>query len=95
MGNPARTGNRLFGYTRDGEIVPKEADITRRMAKDILKFHSVYWPALLLAADLPLPDLHAQQVRWKAEQAESFEEYLRRKDPQATVSRAWPVEPQA
>lgn len=46
-------------------------------------------------ADLPLPDLHAQQVRWKAEQAESFEEYLRRKDPQATVSRAWPVEPQA
>ncbi|MFC1721406.1 methionine--tRNA ligase [Patescibacteria group bacterium] len=25
------------------------------MAKDILKFHAIYWPALLLAADLPLP----------------------------------------
>lgn len=37
-------------------------------------------------------DLHERQVRWKAEQAESFEQYLRRKDPQATVSRHWPVE---
>ncbi len=25
------------------------------MAKDILKFHAVFWPALLLAAELPLP----------------------------------------
>ncbi len=25
------------------------------MAKDIIKFHSVYWPALLMAAELPLP----------------------------------------
>jgi methionyl-tRNA synthetase len=25
------------------------------IAKDILRFHAVYWPALLLAADLPLP----------------------------------------
>jgi len=40
-------------------------------------------------------ELHERQVTWKAEQAASFEEYLRRKDPQATVSRAWPVEPQA
>jgi methionyl-tRNA synthetase len=26
------------------------------LAKDILKFHAVIWPALLMAADLPLPD---------------------------------------
>jgi len=46
-----------LSYARDGE------DLTDRywpatlhvMGKDILKFHSVYWPALLLAADLPLP----------------------------------------
>jgi methionyl-tRNA synthetase len=46
-----------LSYARPGE------DLTERywpadlhvMAKDILKFHSVYWPALLLAADLPLP----------------------------------------
>lgn len=27
------------------------------MAKDILKFHAVYWPALLLAAKLPVPKI--------------------------------------
>ena len=26
------------------------------IGKDILKFHTVYWPALLMAADLPLPE---------------------------------------
>ena len=26
------------------------------IGKDILRFHAVYWPALLLAADLPLPE---------------------------------------
>jgi len=25
------------------------------MAKDIIKFHAIFWPAMLLAADLPLP----------------------------------------
>jgi len=44
-------------YARDGE------DLTDRfwpatlhlIAKDILKFHAVIWPAVLMAADLPLP----------------------------------------
>jgi methionyl-tRNA synthetase len=44
-------------YAREGE------DLTERfwppdlhvMAKDILKFHAVYWPALLWAADIELP----------------------------------------
>jgi methionyl-tRNA synthetase len=26
------------------------------MAKDILKFHAVFWPAMLMAADIPLPE---------------------------------------
>ena len=26
------------------------------MGKDILKFHAVFWPAMLLAADIPLPE---------------------------------------
>ncbi len=46
-----------LSYAREGE------DLTARfwpaslhvMGKDILKFHSVYWPALLLAAGLELP----------------------------------------
>src|SRR5919202_613178 len=47
-----------LSFARDGE------DLTDRfwpatyhvMGKDILKFHAVIWPALLLAAELPLPE---------------------------------------
>ncbi len=47
-----------LSYAREGE------DLTDRfwpctyhvMAKDILKFHSVYWPALLMAAEIELPE---------------------------------------
>ena len=47
-----------LAFAREGE------DLTDRfwpatfhiIGKDILKFHAVYWPALLLAADLPVPD---------------------------------------
>jgi methionyl-tRNA synthetase len=46
-----------LSFAREGE------DLTERfwpadfhvMAKDILKFHAVFWPALLMAADVPLP----------------------------------------
>jgi methionyl-tRNA synthetase len=46
-----------LGFARDGE------DLTERfwpadyhiIGKDILKFHCVFWPALLMAAGLPLP----------------------------------------
>ena len=47
-----------LGYARDGE------DLTDRfwpanyhvIGKDILKFHTVFWPAMLMAAELPLPE---------------------------------------
>ena len=47
-----------LSFARDGE------DLTDRfwpatyhvLGKDILKFHAVFWPAMLMAADLPLPD---------------------------------------
>jgi methionyl-tRNA synthetase len=47
-----------LSYARDGE------DLTDRfwpatihlIGKDILKFHTVFWPAMLLAANLPLPE---------------------------------------
>ena len=42
--------------------------------------------------DVPLETIFNHQIRWKAEQAASFERYLRRKNPEATVSRDWPVE---
>jgi len=47
-----------LGYARPGE------DLTARywpatfhvIGKDILKFHTVFWPAILMAADLPIPE---------------------------------------
>jgi len=50
-------------YTALGYACPGE-DLTGRfwpatyhiIGKDILKFHTIFWPALLLAADLPVPD---------------------------------------
>jgi methionyl-tRNA synthetase len=47
-----------LGFARDGD------DLTSRfwpatyhlVGKDILKFHTIYWPALLLAAGLPVPE---------------------------------------
>ena len=33
----------------------KNADIVHVIGKDILRFHAVYWPAFLMAAELPLP----------------------------------------
>jgi len=40
---------------------------------------------------VPLETLQGQQSAWKAEQAASFQEYLRRKDPAAVVNGDWPV----
>ena len=47
-----------LGYARPGEDLtdhfwPANFHI---IGKDILKFHTVFWPAILMAADLPLPE---------------------------------------
>jgi methionyl-tRNA synthetase len=34
-----------------------KSQIVHLMAKDILKFHAIYWPAMLLAANLRVPDI--------------------------------------
>ena len=47
-----------IGYGRDEDLLNKwwyEAETVHLMAKDILKFHCIFWPAMLLAANLPLP----------------------------------------
>lgn len=45
-------------YAREGEDLRDAFWPAQRhlIAKDILKFHTVFWPALLMAADLPLPE---------------------------------------
>jgi methionyl-tRNA synthetase len=46
-----------LGYARDGEdLTPRFWPATYHIiGKDILKFHTVYWPALLMAAELEMP----------------------------------------
>jgi methionyl-tRNA synthetase len=58
---PAPTGLR-GGIAVDGQAGSEGRDLTtfwpadvHLIAKDILRFHAVYWPALLMAADLELP----------------------------------------
>lgn len=36
LGTIPRTGSRMFGYTRDGELIPDEAKIAQQMADDII-----------------------------------------------------------
>jgi len=48
-----------YGEGADGEANPKfkkywPADL-HMIGKEIIRFHAVYWPAFLMAADLPLP----------------------------------------
>jgi DNA polymerase-3 subunit epsilon len=42
---------------------------------------------------VPLVELHAQQVRWAGQQAVSLQEYLRKSDATAVVEVAWPLVP--
>lgn len=36
-------------------------------------------------------ELHGQQIQWARAQAESFQQYLRKSNPQAVVDGAWPI----
>ncbi|WP_017590507.1 exonuclease domain-containing protein [Nocardiopsis ganjiahuensis] len=44
-------------------------------------------------AEMSAEDLHLAQVKWKAEQSASFQEYLRRRNPEAVVDGSWPLIP--
>jgi len=48
-----------LGYPEETENFEKywqdSADITHIIGKDIVRFHSIYWPAFLMSANLPLP----------------------------------------
>jgi methionyl-tRNA synthetase len=46
-----------LSYARDGhDLTPEYWPATFHViGKDILKFHTVFWPAMLMAADLPVP----------------------------------------
>jgi DNA polymerase-3 subunit epsilon len=44
-------------------------------------------------ANVTIEGLHQRQVRWAAEHAASYEEYLRKSDPAAVVDGTWPIRP--
>lgn len=45
-------------------------------------------------AEMPLDELHAAQIRWRAEQCASFQDYLRRSGkPGAVIDGSWPLTP--
>ncbi|MDA2810370.1 exonuclease domain-containing protein [Nocardiopsis sp. RSe5-2] len=44
-------------------------------------------------AAMGIEELHDAQRTWRAQQAASLEEYLRRKNPREVVERAWPIIP--
>ncbi len=49
-----------IGYADDEKSFDKwwnHGEVVHLMAKDILKFHCLYWPAMLMAAGLKLPDV--------------------------------------
>ncbi len=48
-----------IGYGQNEAKLKKwwfDAEVVHFMAKEILKFHCIFWPAILMAAGLPLPD---------------------------------------
>ncbi len=49
-----------IGYGDDPEMFDKwwnKSQVVHLMARDILKFHAIFWPALLMAAEVRLPDI--------------------------------------
>ncbi len=49
-----------IGYGDDPEMFDKwwnKSQVVHLMGRDILKFHAIFWPALLMAAELRLPDI--------------------------------------
>jgi len=70
-----------LGYPEDTELYRNfwPADL-HLIGKDILRFHAVYWPAFLMAADLPLPKTvfaHGWWLKDKAKMSKSVGNVVR------------------
>jgi DNA polymerase-3 subunit epsilon len=91
-----RKGKRTLGAVCAHYRVP--LDEAHAANADALAAARVAWrlgEAFAELRDVDLPTLHTQQVGWAAEQAASFEEYLRRSGREERIEPAWPIVPAA
>ncbi|WP_160049880.1 MULTISPECIES: exonuclease domain-containing protein [unclassified Nocardiopsis] len=71
-----------------------DADQAHGAAADALAAARLAWKLAAThpeLADMDIDDLHDAQVTWKAAQAASFQDYLRRRNPDAVVDGSWPL----
>ena len=89
-----RKGKRTLGAVCAPYNVP--LDDAHDSHADALAAARVAWrlgQAFAELRELDLPTLHAQQVAWAAEQAASFEDWLRRQGRDERIEGAWPIVP--
>jgi DNA polymerase-3 subunit epsilon len=89
-----RKGKRTLGAVCAHYNVP--LDEAHASHADALAAARVAWrlgQAFTELSGLDLPTLHTQQVRWAAEQAASFEDYLRRNGRDERIEPVWPIVP--
>lgn len=74
-----------LGYpTGDAHAWPADVHV---VGKDIVRFHAVYWPALLLAAGLPLPRQIVAHAHWTVQKAKMSKSRGNSVDPFAAIAR--------
>lgn len=89
-----RKGKRTLGAVCSHYNVPLEE--AHASHADALAAARVAWRLGEAFAELREPDiaaLHGLQISWAAEQAASFEDYLRRNGRDERIERAWPIVP--
>lgn len=93
--DPYRRGGRKLTDVCAHHGVPLDESQAHGAAADALAAARLAWRLGATHEDLASLDLdalHAAQVGWKAEQAASFQAYLRRgRDPQAVIDGSWPL----
>lgn len=71
-----------------------EAEQAHGAAADALAAARLAWKLAAIHPELAamgIDELHTAQAEWKSEQAASFQDYLRRKDPEAVMDGFWPL----
>ena len=91
-----RRGSRKLTATAKHYGVPLSEEDAHGATADALAAARVAWKLAHVYPELaamPLPELHAHQIEWHAEQAASLQEHFRRKGSDEIVPLEWPLRP--